>query len=227
MKNIDCAFHFPKDGKAPFGFQKSDCHMTFDIKMTLERKARYVAAGHQTEPTKDIIFVSVVSRDTIRIAFLVAALNNLEVLSADIRGAYLNANAAEKGLYHSWKGIRCRQGGPSCGYHSGSLWPPKFWEGVRDHMAATLRDNGDTSYCADPDVWMRPTTKANGFQYWSYILVYTNDILVVDLKPQKLLDYLASRYTLKPGSVKEPDTYLGAQVSKFLIDDGAPDPKTP
>jgi hypothetical protein len=103
-----------------------------------------------------------------------------------------------------------------------------FWEGVRDHMAATLRDNGDTSYCADSDVWIRPTTKANGFQYWSYILVYTKDtMLVVDHKPQKVLDYLASRYTLKPESVKEPDTYLGAQVSKFFIDDGAPDPKTP
>jgi hypothetical protein len=96
MKNIDCAFHFPKDGKAPFDFQKIDCHMIFDIKMTLERKARYVAGGHQTEPTKDVIFASVVSRDTIRIAFLVMALNNLEVLSADIRGAYINANAAEK-----------------------------------------------------------------------------------------------------------------------------------
>jgi hypothetical protein len=30
---------------------------------------------------------------------------------------------------------------------------------------------------------------------------------------------LASRYTLKPGNVKEPTTYLGAQVSKFYIDD--------
>jgi hypothetical protein len=89
-----------------------------------------------------------------------------------------------------------------------------------------LWDHGYTSCRADPDVWMRPKTKANGFQYWSYILVYTDDILVVDHEPQKVMDYLASRYTLKPGSVKEPDTYLGAQVSKFYID-GAPDPEKP
>jgi hypothetical protein len=89
MRNIDCAFYFPEDGKAPIGYQKIDCHMIFDVKMTLERKARYVAGGHQTEPTKDITFASVVSRDSIRIAFLVAALNDLDVLSADISGAYL------------------------------------------------------------------------------------------------------------------------------------------
>jgi hypothetical protein len=49
-----------------------------------------VAGGHQTEPTKDIMFATVVTRDSIQIAFLVAALNGLEVLSADIAGAYLN-----------------------------------------------------------------------------------------------------------------------------------------
>jgi hypothetical protein len=40
------------------------------------------------------------------------------------------------------------------------------------------------------------------------------------------VDYMASRYTLKPGSVKEPDSYLGAQVSKCYID-GADDPEKP
>jgi hypothetical protein len=40
------------------------------------------------------------------------------------------------------------------------------------------------------------------------------------------MDYLASRYTLKPGSMKEPDTYLGAQVCKFYIS-GAPDLEKP
>jgi hypothetical protein len=71
--------------------------MIFDVKrITLERKARYVAGGHQTEPTKDIAFASVVTMDSIRIAFLVAALNDLEVLSANISVAYLNANMIER-----------------------------------------------------------------------------------------------------------------------------------
>jgi Reverse transcriptase (RNA-dependent DNA polymerase) len=188
MKTIDCAFHFPEDGKAPVGYQKIDCHMVFDVKMTLERKARYVAGGHQTEPMKDITFASVVSRDSIQIAFLVAALNDLEILSADISGAYLNVKAAEKvytlagkefGLEkegrvvvisHALYGLRS----------SGSAW--------RDHMAATLRDYGYTSCKADPDVWMHAKMKPDGFQYWSYILIYTDDILVIDHEPKCTMD---------------------------------------
>ena len=73
---------------------------------------------------------------------------------------------------------------------------------------------------------MRAKTKPDGFKYWSYVLVYTDDLLVVDHEPKVIMDYMASRYTLKPGSVKEPDSYLGTQVSKFYID-GAEDPKKP
>ena len=89
MKAIDCAFEFREDDKIPVGYQHIDCHMIFDVKITLDRKPRYVAGGHQTEPTKDVTFASVVSRDSIRIAFTVAALNDLEVLSADVSRAYL------------------------------------------------------------------------------------------------------------------------------------------
>jgi ribosomal protein S14 len=93
-------------------------------------------------------------------------------------------------------------------------------------MVATLRDFGYTSCKADPDVWMRSKTKPDGFKYWSYILVYTDDILVVDHEPQVIMDYLASRYTLKPGSVKEPDSYLDSQISKYYSN-GAENPEKP
>jgi hypothetical protein len=97
LGTIDCALEFPEDGKAPVGYQRINRHMILDVKMTLQRKARFVAGGHLTEPTKDMTFSSVVSRDSVRLAFLVAALNDLSVLSADISGrAYLNANEGEK-----------------------------------------------------------------------------------------------------------------------------------
>jgi hypothetical protein len=85
-------------------------------------------------------------------------------------------------------------------------------------MSATLHDHGYVICKADPDVWMKPKTKPDGFKYWSYILVYTDDILAVDHDPQSTMDYLASRYTLKPGSVQKPELYLGSQVSKFYIE---------
>jgi hypothetical protein len=40
------------------------------------------------------------------------------------------------------------------------------------------------------------------------------------------MDFLKSRYTLKEGSVKEPDQYLGAQVRKWYIH-GSDDPTKP
>ena len=226
LMTVDCAFEFPEDNKAPVGFQQINCHMIFDVKMTLQRKARFVAGGHQTEPTKDMTFASVVSRDSVRMAFLLAALNDLEVLSADISGAYLNANAGEKVFFIAGKEFgegrkgrvvvitRALYGLRS----SGKAW--------RNHMSATLRDHGYASCKADPDVWMKPKTKPDGFKYWSYILVYTDDILAVDHDPKSVMEYLASRYTLKPGSVQEPELYLGSQVSKFYIE-GAEDPEKP
>ena len=57
--------------------------------MDLARKARLVARGSMTKPTKEETFASVVSRDTVRLFFLLAALNNLELLSCDIQNAYL------------------------------------------------------------------------------------------------------------------------------------------
>ncbi|KAI2494242.1 Reverse transcriptase (RNA-dependent DNA polymerase) [Fragilaria crotonensis] len=226
MRNIDCAVSFPEDNKAPVGYQKIDCHMIFDVKMTLERKARFVAGGHQTEPPKDITFASVVSRDSIRIAFLVAALNDLDVLSADISGAYLNANAAEKVYTIAGKEFGPEKEGRVVVITRALYGLRSSGKAWRDHMAATLRDFGYTSCKADPDVWMKPKTKAVGFKYWSYVLVYTDNILVIDHEPKVVMDYLASRYTLKPGSVKEPDTYLGSQISKFFIE-GAENPEKP
>jgi hypothetical protein len=73
---------------------------------------------------------------------------------------------------------------------------------------------------------MKAKTKPDGSQYWSYLLVYTDDLLVFDHEPQIVMDFMASCYTMKAGSVKKPDSYLGTQVSKFQLD-GAEDPDKP
>ena len=49
-----------------------------------------------TDTPSSIIYSSVVSRDSVCIAFLVATLNDLDVMSADIGNAYLNACNKEK-----------------------------------------------------------------------------------------------------------------------------------
>ena len=49
-----------------------------------------------TAPPSSLTFASVVSRESVRLAFLLAALNDLEVKTADIANAYLNAPCSEK-----------------------------------------------------------------------------------------------------------------------------------
>jgi hypothetical protein len=64
---------------------------------------------------------------------------------------------------------------------------------------------------------MKPGVKRDGSKYWQYILCYVDDILSICENPKETMDYLKSRYTLKAGSVKEPDVYLGAQIKKWYI----------
>ena len=79
------------------GYQEILCHMIFDIKMAgLVGKACLVGGSHTTDTPSSITYSSVVSRDIIRIAFLVAALNDLDIIAANIGNAYLNAPCREK-----------------------------------------------------------------------------------------------------------------------------------
>ena len=79
------------------GYQEVRCHMIFDVKMSgLIRKAWLDAGGHMTDMPASVTYSSVVSRDSVRIAFIIAALNDLDIMSADIGNAYLNAPKKEK-----------------------------------------------------------------------------------------------------------------------------------
>jgi hypothetical protein len=216
MKNVMAAFEFKDDNVMPIGYKKIDVHMIFDVKSDLTRKARLVAGGHQTDPPKESTYSSVVSRDSVRIAFTLAALNGLDVLAGDIQNAYLNAGTKEK--VYTIAGpefgsnakrpvliVRALYGLKS----SGARW--------RDHISGTLRSGGFTSCYADPDIWMRQNCKPDGTKYWEYVLCYVDDILVVSHDPQKVMNYLEESYTLKAGSVGPPKDYLGAQVTKYSL----------
>ena len=59
-----------------------------------------------TKAPNSLTYSSVVSRESVKIAFLVAALNGLDIMSCDIGNAYLNAACRE----HIWF-----VAGPECG----------------------------------------------------------------------------------------------------------------
>ena len=167
MRNVMPAFEFQDDDVMPVGYEKIRCHMVFDVKIgDLTRKARFCANGNETDPPKESTFSTVVTRDSVRLFFLLAALNDLEILSADIQNAYLSAPVKER-LYT----IAGKEFGPK--YQGRPVLIVRALYGLRssgksfrDHLAKNLRQMGFVSCRADPDVWMKPATKADGTEYY-------------------------------------------------------------
>jgi hypothetical protein len=97
MYNVFIAFKILEDDEnLPVGYTKSSGHMVFDVKMDFTRKARWVKDGHKHADPESSSYAGVVSRESVRIALTYAALNDLDVLAADIRNAYLQAPSSEK-----------------------------------------------------------------------------------------------------------------------------------
>ena len=70
---------------------------------------------------------------------------------------------------------------------------------------------------AYPDFWMKPTSKLDDTEYYQYVICYVDDVAVAMEIPKEFMDALGRRFTLKDGSVKESDIYLGADVKKWYI----------
>ena len=96
--------------------------------------------------------------------FLLVALHDTKILSADIQNAYLNAAVKEK-IYTI----------------AGKVFGPKFegrpvlivralyglrssGKAFRDYLANNLREMGNSSSKADPDLWMKADTKSEWYR---------------------------------------------------------------
>ncbi|KAL7425427.1 hypothetical protein ACHAXM_000008, partial [Skeletonema potamos] len=73
---------------------------------------------------------------------------------------------------------------------------------------------------ADPDLWLKKQTDRKGNHYYTYILCYVDDLLVVHHNPKRVMDRIDSFLPLKPGSIGPPEMYLGAKLKKKTFDDG-------
>jgi hypothetical protein len=82
MENVRVSFK--QADKPPPGYNKVQLIMIFDVKMDFTRKARLVARGDLTEIPPTLAYSSVVSRESVQIAFLLAALNDIDHLMFDV-----------------------------------------------------------------------------------------------------------------------------------------------
>jgi hypothetical protein len=85
-------------------------------------------------------------------------------------------------------------------------------------LADTLIDTGYRPTKADPDVWLRPAVKPDGFEFYEMVLCYVDDILSISHDPESTLRSLTGIFKLKDDKIEEPDMYLGAQLGKIIVD---------
>jgi hypothetical protein len=173
-----------------------------------------------TQPAASVTYSSVVSRDSVRLAFLLATLNGLDVLLGVIGNAYLNAPCREKIWF---------QAGRECGSDMGKVMIiTRALYGLRKSGASWRQTLADTLLSpefgyfpsrGDPDVYMKRRSRPNGGDYYEMILVFVDDILCISHAPKEFMEKIAKVYDLR-GSVKEPDIYLGANVAKHQLPDG-------
>jgi hypothetical protein len=53
----------------------------------------------------------------------------------------------------------------------------------RAHFAETMTDLGFKPCYADNDVWMKPSIKTDGLEYYEYVLTYVDDYLCISEAP--------------------------------------------
>ena len=133
-------------------------------------KSHLIAGGNLTDIPTESVYSGVVNLRTLHMDIFLAELNGLELYSADIGNAYLEAETKEK-VYIVGDQVFGDLEGHTMIIHkalyglrsSGLRWHERF--------ADTLRDMGFKISKADNDVWMHRTDDV-----YEYIAVYVDDL---------------------------------------------------
>lgn len=222
MQAVRVAFKIlPEDESPPPGYQYMKCHMIFDVKLDgFRRKARLVAGGHMTVAPAVLTYASVVSRESVRIALTVAALNDLQVKGSDVQNAYLTAPCEEK----IWTTLGL-EFGSDCGKKAiitRALYGLKSaGASFNRHISDCMRHLKYLPCKADPDLWYKSVIRPDdSISYYAYMLLYVDDCLCIHHDAESALLELDKYFQMKPGSIGDPDIYLGAKLRLVQLDNG-------
>jgi Reverse transcriptase (RNA-dependent DNA polymerase) len=187
-------------------YKKIPYQIIFDVKFDLRKKARLVAGGHMTDTPTDDIYSGVVEFMSVRLCFMIAAMNGLQICAADVGNAFLYGVTKEK-VYI----IAGKEFGPALAGKrliiAGSLYGLKSSAArFHENLSANLRQLGYLPSKADADLWMK---KVDG--HWEYIATYVDDILSFSKNPMAVIKSLEKTYVLK--GVGEPEYYLGGDIT--------------
>jgi hypothetical protein len=80
---------------------------------------------------------------------------------------------------------------------------------------------GFTSSHADPDVWFRPSKQATEEDYYEYVLLYFDDVLVISERADKVLrNKIGQHFVLSEESIGPLSIYLGGKLWEITLENG-------
>ena len=144
--------------------------------------------------------------DSVRLAFTIAAMNNLNACAADISTAFLCGKAREKVCIMAGKEFGPLAGKPlivdkSCyGLKSSAA-------AFHSHCSEKIRRMGFKPSKMDPDLYIR---KAKNKDHYEMLACYVDDIIAFSEHPGEIIDEFRKTCMLK--GVEEPKYYLGGDV---------------
>ena len=97
MKNVSIVLGILEGDENPLQIHNyMSFHMVFDAKIYFNRKDRYVPTGCHATKSNEILYVEVVSEDSVCIGSSYADLNYIDTMTADIQNDYLTVPWYEK-----------------------------------------------------------------------------------------------------------------------------------
>ena len=101
--------------------------------------------------------------------------------------------------------------------YSGKVAGRDFWHHLRDCMGHL----GFSSSRADPAVWYRLSKRATREDYYEYVLLYVDDVLVISERADSLLrKEIGQHFVLREESIGPPSLYLGGKLREITLENG-------
>ena len=184
------------------------------------QKARLVVGGHITEVPRTLTYASIVSRETVRITLTIAALNDLEVKTADVQNTFLTVPCSE--LIHTTLGPEFGEDQVKMAVIVRALYGlTSAGASFRNHLTDFMHHLGYHSCLADPDLWKkRMVHPEDNFKFYSYVLLYVDACPHICHNAEQELHKIDKFFKMKDGSIGDPDIYLGAKVKQMELPNG-------
>jgi hypothetical protein len=198
------------------------------VPYTLKKRERIIAAVNKQVLKKTHKFgiriprtveEAVVSRESVRIALTLAALNDLQVKASDIQNAYLTAPLLTEKIWTVCGAEFGEDQGKNAVVVRALYGLKSAGQDYGVHIAHCMVHLGYTPCEADRDVWMKAMVRPDDtYEYFAYCLPYVDDILMIHHDGVvAAIDEIDKYFKMKPDSNSngkyERDVYLGAKFT--------------